>query len=135
MSEPIYINLTPHAIVMNDGTVFPASGQVARLKQRSVKVNHQDTFREPPTLYHIPFLVTAYYDTEIIIEGKADGQLLNVEPAENTYYIVSRMVSDFTKRHNLKYRRQYMAPDTTHIEVVRNERGQVVSVPGFVGVF
>lgn len=28
-----FVNLTPHAIVLNDGTTFPPSGTVARVEQ------------------------------------------------------------------------------------------------------
>ena len=48
------------------------------------------------------------------------------EPAENILYIVSALVLAASKRADL------VAPATGHPEAVRNEKGQIVSVPGFV---
>ena len=98
-----FINLTPHAVRLNNGTEFPASGTIAR--------------------------VTSSF-TDFDSDGVATvvfGEVQNLpEPAENTLYIVSALVLSASKRADL------VAPATGHPEAVRNEKGQIVSVPGFV---
>ena len=98
-----FINLTPHAVRLNNGTEFPASGTIAR--------------------------VTSSF-TDFDSDGVATvvfGEVQNLpEPAENTLYIVSALVLSASKRADL------VAPATGHPEAVRNEKGQIISVPGFV---
>lgn len=48
------------------------------------------------------------------------------EPQEGVYYIVSAMVLAASDRADL------VAPATGHPDCVRNEKGHIVSVPGFV---
>ena len=98
-----FINLTPHAVRLNNGTEFQASGTIAR--------------------------VTSSF-TDFDSDGVATvvfGEVQNLpEPAENTLYIVSALVLSASKRADL------VAPATGHPETVRNEKGQIISVPGFV---
>lgn len=100
-----FINLTPHAIVLNDGTVFQSSGTVARVGV---------SFSE--------------FDSEGLCEqifGQVEGL---PEPAEGTAYIVSGMVLSALQGA----RRDVVAPASGHPDVVRNDNGHIVSVPGFV---
>lgn len=98
-----FINLTPHAVRLNNGTEFPASGTIAR--------------------------VTSSF-TAFDADGVAKvvfGEVQNLpEPVEGTLYIVSALVLAASKRADL------VAPATGHPEAVRNDKGQIVSVPGFV---
>lgn len=98
-----YVNLTPHAIVLNDGNSFPPSGDVAR--------------------------VTASY-TAFDERGVAKvtfGEVSSLpEPVDGTLYIVSALVAQAAKRDDV------VSPATGHAEAVRNEKGHIVSVPGFV---
>jgi len=102
----IYINLTPHAIKLNDGTVFEPSGIVARVSA---------------DLQEAEFLggVQLYRQTFGDVEG-----LPEVIPG--TMYIVSALVFAAVDRGDC------VAPATGSKETVRNEAGHIVSVPGFV---
>ena len=98
-----FINCTPHKIMLNDGTEFPPSGTVARVSS---------AFSEP--------------DADLIctpVFGAVESLPLSVE---GTFYIVSAMVLSASKRSDL------VAPATGHPNCIRNEAGQIVSVPCFV---
>jgi hypothetical protein len=98
-------NCTPHAIHLNDGTVFPTTGIVAR--------------------------VTASFSeaTNGICE-QVFGMVEELPVSEeNTLFIVSAMVLEAAKREG---RMDCVAPATGHPLVVRNEKGHIVSVPCFV---
>jgi hypothetical protein len=98
-----FINLTPHAVKLNSGVEFPASGTIAR-------VTSSFTAFDEDGVAKVVF-----------------GEVQNLpEPAENILYIVSALVLAASKRADL------VAPATGHPEAVRNEKGQIVSVPGFV---
>lgn len=97
-----FINLTPHAIVLNDGRKFEAAGNVARVSADLVEVEagmFRQTFGE--------------------VTGLPD-------PVDGTRFIVSGLVFSATDRADV------VAPATAHKDVIRNEAGQIVSVPGFI---
>lgn len=102
MDTKIFVNCTPHALTLNDGTVIAASGNVAR--------------------------VSASF-TEFDADGVCQQVFGDVEgipaPAENTIYIVSALVLAASDREDL------VAPATGHPACVR-ENGMIKSVPGFV---
>lgn len=98
-----FINLTPHAIVLNDGRVFPASGNVAR-----VSAGFSD--------FSGDFCCQKFGD----VTGLPD-------PVDGVFFIVSGLVFDRTDR-----RPDVVAPATGHPLCVRNDKGQIVSVPGFL---
>lgn len=96
------INCTPHAIVLNNGESFPISGNVARVSSSFEEVENG-------------FFKVAY------------GQVTGLpEAKEETLYIVSSMVANATNR------RDVIVPATGHPECIRNDKGQIVSVPGFI---
>lgn len=99
-----YINLTPHSVRLNDGREFPPSGTVARV-------------------------ATAYSDivddVACVVYGDVQGL---PAPVEGARYIVSGMVLGALNGA----RPDVVAPCTGHPAAVRNERGQIVSVPCFV---
>lgn len=98
-----FVNCTPHDIMLNDGTVFPKSGNIAR-----VSVDFTD------------------FDADGICE-QVFGEVEGIpEPQENTKYIVSLVVLGATDRDDV------VAPATGHPDVVRNDKGHIVSVAGFV---
>jgi hypothetical protein len=98
-----FINLTPHAIHLNDGTVFEPSGTVARV------ISHHTDFGVD-RVCRVCF-----------------GEIINLpEPKKGVYYIVSGMVATATNRDDV------VSPATGHLETIRSSKGQVVSVPGFV---
>ena len=97
-----YVNLTPHAIHLNDGRVFPPSGQIARVSAE-----------------HSPF----EGDLCLVVFGRVQNL---PEPQEGVYYIVSALVADAARRPDV------VSPATGHPEVVRDEKGQIKSVPGFI---
>lgn len=101
-----FINLTPHAIKLNDGTIFEPSGVVARVTADLQEVESLGGFQ----VYRQTF-------------GEVTGL---PEEKFGIVYIVSAMVLAASDRNDL------IAPATGHKDVVRNEAGHIVSVPGFV---
>lgn len=98
-----YVNVTPHAIVLNDGRKFEPSGLVARVSSSF-------------TVFVGDVCETTY------------GEVSDLPaPVEGTMYIVSSMVLTALAGT----RRDVVAPATGHPECVRNEKGHIVSVPGF----
>ena len=99
-----YINLTPHAIALNDGRIFAPSGVVAR-----VTTSFADIVND--------VCEVVYGEVENLPEPKEGGVV----------YIVSAMVLGGCKgRHDV------VAPATGHPQTIRNEKGHIVSVPCFV---
>ena len=98
-------NYTPHAIKLNSGEVFETSGTVARVSQEFSEFDEHGICR------------SSY------------GKVLNLpESKDNTIYIVSIVVLDACKGK----RTDLVAPATGHPECVRDEKGFIVSVPGFI---
>lgn len=98
------LNFTPHSIALNDGTVFEPSGQ-ARVSA---------SFKPFSGLF-----------TEQVF-GDVTGL---PEEEDGTVYIVSSIVLSAAKDMG---RKDCVAPATGHPDTVRNEKGHIVSVPGFV---
>jgi len=98
-----YVNLTPHAIVLNDGRTYPPSGEVARVAAGFSPL-----------------------DDDVCTQtfGEVSGLPAKVE---GTRCIVSGLVLAACQDRD-----DVVAPATGHPETVRNERGHIVSVPGFV---
>ena len=102
-----FINLTPHAIKLNDGTIFPPSGKVAR-----VKSSHSE------------------FDSNRIAEVTF-GEIVDLpEPVPGTTYIVSGLIPTALKARGIT-RNDIVSPATGHPDAKR-ENGQIVSVPGFI---
>lgn len=97
-----FVNLTPHAIKLNSGETFEPSGVVARVATTFTTPNEHGICR---TIYGDP-------------QGIPD-------PEPDTMFIVSSMLLGATDRPDL------VAPATSHPDVVRNEKGHIVSVPCF----
>lgn len=99
-----FINLTPHNVVLNNGTVIEKSGNIARVSSRYTEFDGRG-------ICHVEF-----------------GEITGLpEPEEGVIYIVSGMVASAAKNRN-----DVVAPATGHPQCVRNDQGQIVSVPGFV---
>jgi hypothetical protein len=107
------INLTPHTIKLNSGKEFPPSGMVARVSAQFSLTTSPELLKEEIYIYSVEY-------------GEIEGL---PEPQENVLYIVSAMVLEAGKRIG---RNDLMAPASGHPETIRNEQGQIVSVPGFV---
>lgn len=101
-----FVNVTPHAITLNNGVVFPTSGTIARVS---------NTFSDPDG----DNVMDIHYGD---IEGLP-------EPAPDTLYIVSAIVLSAAKE---KGRTDCVAPATGHPDCARSEKGFILSVPGFV---
>ncbi len=103
------INLTPHDIVVRDPKgsekIYPASGVVARLEMESSKVGSLDGFP--------------------VIKNHVVGHNLP-DPQEGVYLLVSAPVLAQLG----STRADLIAPNTN--EAIRNEKGHIVAVPGFV---
>lgn len=105
----IIINLTPHDINLNDGTMFPASGDVARVEARLEMVRDRDTA--------LPEFTQTFGEVTGLPEAQPD-----------TIYIVSAMVLSALGGS----RRDVRAPATGHPDTVRTEKGHIISVPGLI---
>jgi hypothetical protein len=100
----MFVNLTPHDIVLNNGTVFSKSGTVARV-----------------AVTHGPFDQNGICRTQY-------GEVVGLpSPVQGLFYIVSAIVLAASKG-----REDLVAPATGHPDCVRNTAGQIVSVPGLV---
>lgn len=100
-----FVNCTPHPVKLNSGEVFETSGTVARVSQEFSEFDAHGMCR-------------ASY-----------GKVLSLpEPQEDTIYIVSIVVLDACKGK----RSDLVAPATGHPECVRDEKGFIISVPGFI---
>ena len=103
-----FINLTPNDIKLNDGTIYPATGKVARV---------ENTFSN----FCCGISKVFYGDIENL-----------PEPEDGVYYIVSAMVlAANNSKPRCKRRGDLVAPATGHPDCKR-ENGFIVSVPGFV---
>lgn len=99
-----FINLTPHAIHMNDGTTHTTSGTIARVSQKFGDANEHGICKQ------------------------VFGEVENLPaPQEGITYIVSGFVLAACKD-----RQDVVAPATGHPNTERNEKGHIVSVPCFV---
>lgn len=103
-----FINLTPHDIKLNDGTIYPTTDRVARV---------ENTFSN-----FCCGISKVFY-----------GEIENLpEPEDGVYYIVSAMVlAANNSKPRCRRRGDLVAPATGHPECKR-ENGFIVSVPGFV---
>ena len=103
-----FINLTPHEIKLNDGTIYPTSGKIARV---------ENTFSN-----FCCGISKVFY-----------GEIENLpEPENGTYYIVSAMVLAANNDKSVWRRRgDLVAPATGHPDCIRKD-GFIVSVPGFI---
>lgn len=97
-----FINLTPHVVRMNDGREFEPSGVVARVSA---------IYGEPDE------------DGVMAVEFGAVSGL--PAPVDGDIYVVSGMVAQAVCREDV------VSPATGHPDAVR-DKGQIVSVPGFV---
>lgn len=101
------VNLTPHAITITDGPTFQPSGKVARVSVQQV---------DDGDINGVP------------VKKQAFGDIVDLpDPADDTIYIVSALVLSAAKAAG---RTDCVAPNTA--QAVRNDAGQIVSVPGFV---
>lgn len=99
-----FINLTPHDIRLNDGTVYKPHGNPARVS---------DSYTE--------------FDDDGICEV-VYGEVENLPaPFKGVCYIVSAKV-----REASPFRLDVVSPATGHAKMVRKHDGQIASVPGFV---
>ena len=102
----VFENLTPHAIHLNSGEVFSASGRVAR-----VEAGFEEVYGG---VY--PMFVQTFGEVQDL-----------PAPEEGVTYIVSALVLSALAGS----RGDVVAPATGHKATVRNEKGHILSVPGF----
>ena len=134
------INLTPHAINVKAAhhkaaLTFPASGEVARV---SVKFEEIDPCPFGGGL--CDYCNTECHSNAIMAPSDMGGQSIPEyrqvfgaveglpEPQPGTLYIVSAMVLSALAGS----RSDVVAPATGHPACVRNDKGHILSVPGFV---
>lgn len=100
-----FVNLTPHTITLNNGTEYQSVG-VAR-------VSNSFTDFDSCGVCDVTY-----------------GNIVNLPaPKDGTLYIVSAIVLSAAKAQG---RKDCVAPATGHPQCVRNDKGFIVSVPGFV---
>ena len=99
-----YINLTPHAINLNDGRTFQPSGTIARVSAGFSAI-----------------------EDDVCVQTFGDVSGLP-EATDGVRYIVSGLVlSALVGRRD-----DVVAPATGHPDCQRNSKGHIVSVPCFV---
>ena len=98
-----FVNLTPHDLMLNDGTIVPASGTVARVSSSFTEFDENGICRQ--------------------VFGDVQGL---PEPKDDTIFVVSALVLSAVKDRD-----DVVAPATGHPACVR-ENGFIKSVPGFV---
>lgn len=98
-------NYTPHAIALNDGRIFASEG-LARVSA---------TFTD--------------FDADGVCEQRFGDVTGLPEPADGVLYIVSALVLTAAKVAGCT---DCVAPATGHPDCVRNDKGFILSVPGFV---
>jgi len=99
-----FINLTPHDLMLNDGTIIPASGTVARVSSSFTEFDGNGICRQ--------------------VFGDVQGL---PDPKDDTTFVVSALVLSAVKDRD-----DVVAPATGHPACVRDEKGFIKSVPGFV---
>lgn len=101
------INLTPHPIAITNGPTFEPSGTVARVSTKQA---------DDGEINGIP------------VKKQTFGDIFDLPaPIDDTVFIVSAIVLSAAKDAG---RNDCVAPDT--MNAVRNDKGHIVSVPGFV---
>lgn len=98
-----YINLTPHAIHLNDGRVFEPCGEIARVGSTYTAIVDDVCQQEFGAVQNLP------------------------EPKDGVRYVVSGMVLSALQGA----RADVVAPATGHPECKRNDKGHILSVPCF----
>lgn len=98
-----YKNYTPHEIHLNDGTVIPPSGQVARVEASYTPFDKNGVCRQ------------------------VFGPVTGLPPQEEGFYVIVSLAV----LQRASDRTDLVAPATGHKECVR-ENGMIKSVPGFV---
>ena len=104
-------NLTPHAVTVA-GVTYPPSGIVVRVEES----------------YHTDGEFCSAEKGKLILEKEGQPFPLAGHEFDGTVNIVSAMVLEITKDW---YTGVWVAPATGHPDVVRNEKGHIVSVPCF----
>ena len=125
-----FVNLTPHDITMDDGTVIPTSGNVARVKTVLIGCSPVKTvnFSSPLGLPDENFCTICGDSSPTVSTVSENGQHFcpdcGYDVAERPWYIVSAMFADAVPE-----RTDVCSPATS--EAKRDEKGQIVSVPFF----
>ena len=104
MTTMKFINCTPHPIVLNDGKVFAVTDNVARVSSSFTT-----------------------FDADGICKVIYEATTGVPVPAKDTKYIVSSLVFGASDRDDL------VVPATGHKDCVRDDKGFIISVPGFIG--
>ena len=99
-----FVNLTPHPVVLNDGTTFPPSGGVAR-----VSATYSD------------------FDSNGVAVVKFGEPVGLPSPRNGFVFIVSGLLKQACPQ-----RTDLVSPATGHPACRRDEGGRIISVPGFV---
>jgi hypothetical protein len=107
--ETEFVNLTSHKIVLNSGETYYPSGKVCRLRTEYAETDD----------FHISKVV--------------DDKVLKLpQPREGKIFIVSRMVAMMIFAFSKGTRADVVYPATSGNEVIRDVKGNIVSVPFLV---
>lgn len=110
-----FVNLTPHPINLNSGERFEESGIVCRVSSTLMVIDVIDGIR--------------------IFSGKEEDVENLPDPEPNTIFIVSNItLTRLLKKYSMGYppRFDIVAPATGHKDCIRDDDGEVISVPGFI---
>ena len=132
------INCTPHAIVITNGPTFEPSGTITRVSSNFEKATQGCSISVGTGAGCIEAQDSGFCSAECLQPLRFDGvqvfkqkfgTVIDLpEPEPGTVYIVSAMVLSALAGS----RSDVVTPATGHPECVRNEKGHIISVPGFV---
>jgi hypothetical protein len=106
-----FVNMTPHAIVINDGRVYEPSGFVVRVDSSYSTV--------------VDDVCSVEFGDIVVIDSTKS--VVEFDFDTDATYIVSGLCVVPCRAKGVNA----VAPATGHPQAVRNEKGQIVSVPCF----
>ena len=116
-----FINLTEDTIVLNDGRTFAPSGTVAEASVIYGQFDSKDICCKRFSFVN--------FETKYANNAPTHNTAAMPPEMPGTFYIVSPLALAALKASG---REDFISPAVDHPEVVRNEKGTIVSVPGFV---
>lgn len=134
----VIVNCTPHAISITDGPVFEPSGIITRVASSFEKTTQECIISAGSGSACIEARDSGFCSSEctqplrfdgVAVFEQRFGTVIDLpEPVPGTVYIVSAMVLSALAGS----RPDVVAPATGHPACVRNDKGHILSVPGFV---
>lgn len=128
------INCTPHAIKVNSGITFQPSGNIARVSAAfaaTKSITNADVTCECDECLNGGGCGHWLQSSQIPAFAQTFGAIVGLpEAQEGVIYLVSGLVLEAAMKQG---RTDVYAPATGHPDTIRNDKGHIISVPGFIG--